>query len=187
MNLHWIAWRPVLDTARHGGYPQTAHPGLARAAMPTPAIVRLASKSRLDRRGSNLLKRFSLPCRSANRSPNPQREQFPPPKRKPSRSRAVSAQVNASSGAIHATRPGRPWLHCVCGAGRNGRIQGQARLRVSSPWKSRLAGRHPRFRGNREANRRMPRAAARDARTVRFYLLVYCRKRLCKQPLTVCH
>src|ERR1017187_1042003 len=74
MNLHWIAWRPVLDTVRHGygcGYPQSAHPSLARAAIPTPANVRLASKSRLDRRGSNLVKRFSLPCRSASRSPNP--------------------------------------------------------------------------------------------------------------------
>jgi hypothetical protein len=174
MNLHWIAWRPVLDTARHGRYPQTAHPGLARAAMPSLAMVRLASKSRLDRRGSNLLKRSSLHGRSASQFPNRRRKQFPPPKRKPSRSRAVSAKVNASSGAIHATSPGRPWLHCLCGAGWNGRIQGQARLRVSSQWKSRLAGRHHRFRCNREANRRTPRAAARDARTVRFSLLVHC-------------
>jgi hypothetical protein len=174
MNLRWIAWRPVLDTARHVGYPQTAHPGLALAAMPAPAIVRLASKSRLDRRGSNLVKRFSLQGRSAGRFPNRRGEQLPPPKRKTSESTAVSAKVNASSGAIHATSPGRPWLHCLCGAGRNGQIQGQARLRFSSQWKSRLAGRHHRFRRNREANPRTPRAAARDARTVRFYLLVHC-------------
>jgi hypothetical protein len=177
MNLHWIACGPVLDTAHHGygcGYPQTAHPGLARAAMPTPAIVRLVSRSKLDRRGSNLLKPSSLHGRSASRFPNRRREQFPPPKRKPSRSKAVSAKVNARSGAIHATSPGRLWLHCLCGAGWNGRIQGQARLRVRSPWKSRLAGRQHRCRRNREADRRTPRTAARDARTVRFYLLVHC-------------
>jgi hypothetical protein len=145
MNLHSIAWWPVLDTGRPGygcGYPQSAHPTLARAAIPTLAIVRLASKSRLDRRGSNLVKRFSLRCKSASRSPNPQREQWPPPKRKTSESRAVSAKVNARSGAIHPKRPARPWLHCPYGADRNGRIQGQARLRVSSQLKSRLAGRH---------------------------------------------
>jgi hypothetical protein len=145
MNLHLIAWWPVLDTGRHGygcAYPQSAHPTLARAAIPALAIVRLASKSRLDRRGSNLVKRFSLRCRSASRPPNPQREQLPPPKRKTSESRAVSAKVNARSGAIHPTRPGRAWLHCPCGADRNSRIQGQARLRVSSQLRSRLAGRH---------------------------------------------
>jgi hypothetical protein len=146
MNLHWIAWRRVLDTVRHGcgfGYPQTAHPTLAGAAILTLAMVRLASKSGLDRRGSNLVERFSLRCRSACRFPNRRREQLPPPKRKPSRSRAVSAKVNASSGAIHATSPRRRWLHCLCGAGWNGRTQGQARLRVSSQSKSRSAGRYP--------------------------------------------
>lgn len=146
MNLHWIAWRRVLDTVRHGcgfGYPQTAHPTLAGAAILTLAMVRLASKSGLDRRGSNLVERFSLRCRSACRFPNRRREQLPPPKRKTSESRTVSAKVNARCGAIQATRPRRRWLHCRSGAGRDGRTQGQARLRVSSQSKSRSAGRYP--------------------------------------------